>query len=351
MIVNQVIANNGRQIIQGVKNSGWFKDLIGFHPTESLPPDIMHDFAEEEDIDGETVALLQQNDIVQIFPRIKDRVKFIDLRAKLILNLIEQNENKGETTTNLFNLTSSSSSRPVDSLQENDIPRASVLNKNREPNDSIDQIINLDLSSSISCPDDNDDIDNKAKLPADYEVPDLTMRMQQYVDDTNISKFNPHTAMRSELLSLLFDDVTKSHQLLYPTNEEYMTMAKCLVKKLRVPSTLVHRAIKDWHESIKQKFKRERKPLQMNNNFVKERQDKYGNGKTNGRPKIKPMINLADQENKNLLSVGDQMKMELLKDDPDHDMLHNLWRQSFNIRRLCIRELTIYEILERFPGY
>lgn len=45
------------------------------------------------------------------------------------------------------------------------------------------------------------------------------------------------------------------------------------------------------------------------------------------------------------------MKVVLLKDDPDHDMLHNLWRQSFNIRRLCIRELTIDEILERFPGY
>jgi hypothetical protein len=63
------------------------------------------------------------------------------------------------------------------------------------------------------------------------------------------------------------------------------------------------------------------------------------------------MINFADQENKNLLSVVDQMKTELLNDDPDHDMLHNLWRQSFNIRRLCIRELTVTEILERFPGY
>jgi hypothetical protein len=35
------------------------------------------------------------------------------------------------------------------------------------------------------------------------------------------------------------------------------------------------------------------------------------------------------------------MKIEHLK----------LWRQSFNIRRLCIRELPIDEILNRFPGY
>lgn len=45
------------------------------------------------------------------------------------------------------------------------------------------------------------------------------------------------------------------------------------------------------------------------------------------------------------------MKAELLKDNPDDDILHDLWRQSFNIRRLCIRELSIDEILERFPGY
>jgi hypothetical protein len=45
------------------------------------------------------------------------------------------------------------------------------------------------------------------------------------------------------------------------------------------------------------------------------------------------------------------MKMELLKDNPDNDLLHDLWKQSFNIRRLCIRELKIDEVLERFPGY
>ncbi|CAF4009238.1 unnamed protein product, partial [Rotaria sp. Silwood1] len=47
IIVNKIIANNEGQIIQSVKNESWFKDLIGFHATESLPPDLMHDIAEE----------------------------------------------------------------------------------------------------------------------------------------------------------------------------------------------------------------------------------------------------------------------------------------------------------------
>lgn len=45
------------------------------------------------------------------------------------------------------------------------------------------------------------------------------------------------------------------------------------------------------------------------------------------------------------------MKAEILKNDPDLDMLRTLWLQSFNIRRLFIRELTVTEILEHFPGY
>ncbi|CAF1244530.1 unnamed protein product [Rotaria sordida] len=42
---------------------------------------------------------------------------------------------------------------------------------------------------------------------------------------------------------------------------------------------------------------------------------------------------------------------QLLKDDPNNDMLHNSWRQSFNIRHLCVRELTIDEVLKRFTDY
>ncbi|CAF5226475.1 unnamed protein product, partial [Rotaria magnacalcarata] len=94
------------------------------------------------------------------------------------------------------------------------------------------------------------------------------------------------------------------------------------------------------------------------------KQDKYGNGKTGGRQKRKsmieqaerriddiPIINLADQENASLLSMADQMKNELDKDYPDNNLLRHLWMQSFNTRRLCIRESKINVILERFPGY
>jgi hypothetical protein len=161
------------------------------------------------------LVLLQHNDIAEIFPRIKDRVKFIDQRAKLASNLNEQNENADETTTiNVFDSTSSSSFKPVDSSPENDTLDSSVLREKSQSNNDIHQTTDANLPSSINFPDDNDDIYTTTKLPSDYQGPDLPTRMQHYIDDNNISKFNPHTALRGELLSLVFDDVTKSHKIL-----------------------------------------------------------------------------------------------------------------------------------------
>lgn len=57
MIVNKVIANNDARIIHGVKSKSWLKDLIGFHATESLPPDLMHDIAEGKTMSRTVVGI------------------------------------------------------------------------------------------------------------------------------------------------------------------------------------------------------------------------------------------------------------------------------------------------------
>lgn len=171
----------------------------------------------DEDIDGSTLALLEENDIRQMFPRIKDRVKFIDRRKKLISTLNESTDNIDETTNHLFSSTLSSSPSPInfeESSHDNTALDQSVLNKTNETNIEINLTTDSNLSSSVEGDDQNENIDAGARLPAEYECPTLTSRMQQYVDERNFSKFNPHTNMRSELLSLLFDDVVQSYQLL-----------------------------------------------------------------------------------------------------------------------------------------
>ncbi|CAF1163253.1 unnamed protein product [Adineta steineri] len=316
----------------------------------------------KEDIDGATLALLQHNDLIQIFPRVKDRVKFVDQRAKLILHYNDQQASKDAATLGVSDSTLSVV-QVYDELENNDMLNSVDSNDNIVTNNRA-STTDPGSSSSLPANDDDGDIDNKPMLPDDYEGPNLTSRMEEYIEQENITKFNPHTRLRSELLSLIYDNVTKSYDLLYPSHDDYLRMAKLIVNKLRIPPTLAKNSIKDWHESLKQKFKRERKPLQMNNDLVKSKQDKYGNGKTNGRPKTKstvlqaerrrvdiPLINLTDQQNEHLSAMVNQMNTELLKDDPNNDLLRDLWIQSFNIRRLCIRELDIVEILERFPGY
>ena len=69
---------------------------------------------------------------------------------------------------------------------------------------------------------------------------------------------------------------------------------------------------KDWHESIKQKFKRERKPLQMANSIIKLKQDKYGNGKSNGRPKKRSSTLQAERRVNDVVNCELFLNEELL---------------------------------------
>ena len=171
-------------------------------------------FVIEEDIDGSTLVLLQHNDIVQIFPRIKDRVKFIGQRTKLISNITEQRQSSNSVTGSLF-LTeySPSSFKSLDPLIENNTSSPSLFNDNVELNSDNNQITDSNALNQTNS-DDNDYNLMKVRLPPDYEGPNLPMRMQQYIDDNNLAKFLLHTAMRSELLSLFFNDITNSYKLL-----------------------------------------------------------------------------------------------------------------------------------------
>lgn len=156
---------------------------------------------------------MQQDDIVKIFPRLKDRVKFVDQRTKLIEKLKEHRTDTDEFTSNLHESILSSSTVSVyfsDAPEHNGSPDLSVLitteaNRNDETCD--------DTSSNIDCHD-SDDIHIEPRLPVDYTGPVLSSRIKYFIDQNDTAKFNPHTKLRAEILSLIFDDVTKTHNLL-----------------------------------------------------------------------------------------------------------------------------------------
>jgi hypothetical protein len=126
---------------------------------------------------------------------------------------MEHHTDTNEITGNLFESTLSSSTSSLyfsDASQHNGSSDSSVLvtteeNENGQTGD--------DISSNIDCHD-NDDFHVESRLPTDYTGPTLSARIQHYIDQNNLAKFNPHTVLRAGLLSVLFDDVTKTHELL-----------------------------------------------------------------------------------------------------------------------------------------
>ncbi|CAF1447139.1 unnamed protein product [Adineta steineri] len=143
----------------------------------------------EEDIDDATLTLLQHNDLIQIFSRVKDRVKFVDQRTKLILHHNDQQANRDAATLDVFD-SALSLVQVYDGLENNDMLNSVDANENIEIN-SRASAIDPGSSSSLSLNDDAD-VHTKPMLPDDYEGPNLTIRMEEYIEQENISKFNPH---------------------------------------------------------------------------------------------------------------------------------------------------------------
>jgi hypothetical protein len=109
---------------------------------------------------------------------------------------------------------SSSSFKPQGTEQVNDSPRSSVSNEDSQSIHDISQIADPDRSSDDNILNDDLTFQTKTNLPLDYQGPELTTRIKECINENKISRFDPHTAMRGELLSLIFADVTKSYQLL-----------------------------------------------------------------------------------------------------------------------------------------
>ncbi|CAF4460083.1 unnamed protein product, partial [Adineta steineri] len=132
-------------------------------------------------------------------------------RAKLILYYNDQQANKDAATLGVSDSTLSVV-QVYDELENNDMSNSVDANENIIINNRASTTT---LGSSSSLPlNDDVDIDNKPTLPDDYEGPNLTSRMEEYIEQENISKFNPHTRTRSEVLTLIYDHVTKSYDLL-----------------------------------------------------------------------------------------------------------------------------------------
>ncbi|CAF1656252.1 unnamed protein product [Rotaria magnacalcarata] len=139
-------------------------------------------------------------------------------------------------------------------------------------------------------------------------------------------------------------------------------MAKAILKILNIPNDTG--TLNEWIESLKAKFKRERRPLQQISEQVQKMKVRYGNG--NGRPMkrtdnvIAPRRELAVQF-WNKIDMNDDpedanqniqfMKSELANQVINFDNVKVSWKKTLVHRRNFIQNHTTKEVLEEYPGY
>ncbi|CAF4162667.1 unnamed protein product [Adineta steineri] len=142
----------------------------------------------EEDINDATLALLQQNDLIQIFSRVKDRVKFVDQRAKLILHHNDQQANRDAATLDVFD-SALSLVQVYDGLENNDMLNSVDANENIEINNRA-SATDPGSSSNLSLNDDADvaHVSPEQSDPDRYTSSQLNITTSRNIDDENISE-------------------------------------------------------------------------------------------------------------------------------------------------------------------
>ncbi|CAF4177400.1 unnamed protein product, partial [Adineta steineri] len=249
----------------------------------TLPIDI------REDIDGETLFNLPQSMMYEINKPMKDRVRFLTEHRNLFDGA--SRNDFGQSKSEKYSHISSDDSQQL--LDKNNFSQittqSTIMFSNNIQGDgpvlgstTTSDIIHEEviLSSKGDENKENDMDDEEPTLPSPYIIPDLPLRIQQIIDKGEIDEFRSHTNARRLLLDTIFNDVTTKYSLLYPTRDHYRLMGKAILKKLNTSKD--NEALNDWIESLKTKFKRERRPLQQISVQVQKMKAKYGNSA--GRP-------------------------------------------------------------------
>ncbi|CAF3390963.1 unnamed protein product [Rotaria sp. Silwood2] len=332
----------------------------------ALPADV------REDIDGETLFNLPESIMYEIIKPIKERVRFLTEHRALF-------ENKFHDTCDEITLKKYVDDQPVNSSQqviEQDgvnqfmsMSTTAFSNNDRSNPSTLDSSTDSEVMNqeAIMSPHEDNDNENyedeeQPRFPVTYHISDLPPKLQQLIDKGNINCFRSHTNARRLLLDAVFTNVTTKYSLMYPDTHEYRSMGRAILEKLNIKNDI--NVLNDWVESLKSKFKRERRPLQQMSEEILKMKLKFGNRA--GRP-VKQSNNVIAARREvhveiwNKTDANDDpqefdehiqfMKNELTKENFNFDGVKNSWKKTLVNRRLYIQNHTTIEVLQEYPGY
>ncbi|CAF0953336.1 unnamed protein product [Didymodactylos carnosus] len=211
-------------------------------------------------------------------------------------------------------------------------------------------------------PDSTDEEKAKQNVVIDQKscIVDLTSVTPSLSSTASSSPTLLSSASSSPILS--WENLNNNKQL-YPSSKQYECIARGIINCLRIEVN--DKEMNSWRETMKARFKRERKQVADINEEVKIHKEKYSR-LASGRPVKKQELTLLserdpekkivlqinqDEKDEELEEVTLKMKQEIEKERPDLQMVLALWRKSLRYRRDFIRVNKISDVLTKFPGY
>ncbi|CAF1144225.1 unnamed protein product, partial [Didymodactylos carnosus] len=295
-------------------------DLIKIHPNGLDIYDVNNlsyvNILSQQDVDGETLRLLQQTEIEKIFPKLKQRVKFVSERDLLFSETKQSHINLLVPVLNESNETALSKPLKKDEMKQtsgliviehnlhDDILSYDVYDETIETAQHIQHTTNTDQENIES-----ENIAPKPRLLPDYTLPLFTSKVQQAIAYKQYENFAGHTNHRRLLLDSVYEGAVSKYCLYYSSGNDYTIMTQAILRTLNTPLT-------DMFAML----------------YISEMND-------------------CNNDEDGMEKVIQTIKDELKEKDWDSELVIRLWRKSFQHRRLYVRDHPIAEVLEKYPGF
>ncbi|CAF2071767.1 unnamed protein product, partial [Rotaria magnacalcarata] len=309
--------------------------------------------------------------IFEIVTKLKERVRFLTEHRALFNGSHKNNIEKTSSDIQSNDFNDNNVQQTVQETFANQytaMSNVAYLNEGQYDLSAYDSSINnIDIDEeTVGSKQDTNDTEKENKVESKfsdvYILPDLPNKIRQLISTQEIKHFRNHTNSRRLLLDVIFADVTEKYSLRYPNTKQYKSIATAILKGLNITNS--DRASSEWIESLKGKFKGERRPLQEISEQVQKMKQKHGN--VIGRP-LKQNVNevAARRESQfhflNVLNVNDDhhdadkhvqlMKTSLAESNGTLESLNISWKKTLTTRRSYVKNHTTAEVLEEYPGY
>ncbi|XP_034053474.1 sterile alpha motif domain-containing protein 3-like isoform X2 [Gymnodraco acuticeps] len=142
---------------------------------------------------------------------------------------------------------------------------------------------------------------------------------------------------------------TMAQYTMYPTNSEYIKVAKALIFRYPFLKDMEGNGYNTWHMSLKRRFKAERTPL-VHHEVVPNMKQKFGHHRSPQAPENNQgSITTSDRRSSDIISVSGEdessigahtqvLKRQYLKTQPDSCIVTNAMTKTFQWRRKEVAE-------------